>query len=81
MNPFRYKILLLLIIINNIIAQSQNITDFLYEEKGWKFIYETTDSILFYTKDIIGMELPAMKVDKIIHLDPHLVKNVIMDIY
>ncbi len=59
---------------------NQTLLTFLNINSGWSALEKTNDSIQISIKELDGSKLEAVKVEKILDIDPDLITDVIMDV-
>ena len=77
------KFIFMVISLSFVISESDKnlyLLNILKEDKDWILIDNRFDSIQVYEKNIMGMQLNALKLDKIVNLSPESIINVITNI-
>tara|TARA_Y100001968_G_scaffold211892_1_gene195025 strand:- start:872 stop:1540 length:669 start_codon:yes stop_codon:yes gene_type:complete len=78
------NILLIIITINFLLFGSndpnQDLLNYLKEDKNWVLIDNKSGDLRVFEKDIPKMNLNALKVEKIVEIDPNKILKVVMDI-
>ena len=82
MQSYLYIIFSSLIIVTFFAHADENtiLLDELKENDGWLLVESRPDSIMIYEKNIEGMKLKALRVEKIINFDYQHILNTVMDI-
>ena len=76
------SVFLLNFVVYGQVTQDRNyaLLNILNTNSGWKKLEKTKDFISISVKKLDGAELEAIKVEKILEIDPNLITDVIMDV-